>query len=131
MLFMNKKNDHFPKKISINYMGKKVLKNIFPQRKKKNSILFEGITKLKFGAHSEWRSKPLGAMPTGKNKEQVLHIKKYVLYRGISTTWIELTIKNYMEWLETKNKHVETWPNDHKNVKIKELIQFRTKCALK
>ena len=32
---MNKNNDHFPKKISINYMGKKVLKNIFPQRKKK------------------------------------------------------------------------------------------------
>ena len=54
---MNKNNDHFPKKISINYMGKKVLKNIFLQRerrkKKKNSILFEGITKLKFGAHSE------------------------------------------------------------------------------
>ena len=55
---MNKNNDHFPKKISINYMGKKsATKTSFyrerEEKKKKNSILFEGITKLKFGADSE------------------------------------------------------------------------------
>lgn len=50
---MNKNKDHFPKKISINYMGKKSATKTSFYEKKKNSILFEGITKLKFGADSE------------------------------------------------------------------------------
>ena len=57
---MNKNIDHFPKKISINYMGKKsatktsfYIKKKKKKKRKKKSILFEGITKLKFGAHSE------------------------------------------------------------------------------
>ena len=50
---MNKNNDHFPKKSRINYMKKKksAIKESF--YKKKNPVLFEGITKLKFAADSE------------------------------------------------------------------------------